>query len=55
LLKNHAHEVVGRSPYVLLTAAAASLLEVPVEQATCITESYEHLEPIESYVFKISR
>jgi hypothetical protein len=53
LLKNHAHEVVGRRPYVLLTAAAASLLEVPVERAQCITETYEYLEPIQSYVFTI--
>lgn len=53
LLKNHAAEVVGAGPYALFSAAAIEQLQVPVARGALVTETYEHLEPIDSYVFAI--
>lgn len=53
LLKNHASEAVGGGPYVLFSGAAAEFLEIPVGGATRQTESYEHIEPIETFVFSM--
>ncbi|MDA0352978.1 MAG: DUF2652 domain-containing protein [Chloroflexi bacterium] len=53
LLKNHAGDVVGSRAYVLFTAAAVAALEVPLERSSLITETYEHLAPIDSYVFPV--
>ena len=53
VLKNHAADVVGSGAYALFTAAAVTQLELPLGRATPITETYEHLEPIESYVLPL--
>jgi hypothetical protein len=53
LLKNHAAEAVGDGAYALLTSAAATQLEVPVERGVWLTEEYEHLAPIEAVVFTV--
>jgi hypothetical protein len=37
----------------LLTSAAATQLEVPVERGVWLTEEYEHLAPIEAVVFTV--
>jgi hypothetical protein len=50
LLKNHVRDVIGRSAYVLLTASAATHLEVPLDHAHVITEEYEHYPTIRGYV-----
>ena len=54
LLKNRAAEVVGGA-YLLLSAAAASSLEVPVADAIPMTETYEHYEPIDTFAIPLSQ
>ena len=54
LLKNHAANAVGSGAYALFTAAAVVQLKLPLGRATPVTETYEHLEPIESYVFPLT-
>lgn len=51
LLKNHGAEVVGHGSYALLSAAAVSQLDVPIDTAVPATETYEHYQPIEVYIF----
>ena len=51
LLKNNGAEAIGHGAYVLVTAAAASRLDVPVASAVPMTETYEHYEPIEVFLF----
>jgi hypothetical protein len=51
LLKNHGAEVVGHGSYALLSAAAVSQLDVPIYTAVPATETYEHYQPIEVYIF----
>lgn len=53
LLKNHAAEAVGSGAYALFTTAAVAQLGLPLGRATSVTDTYEHLEPIESYVFPL--
>lgn len=53
LLKNHVRDVIGRSAYVLLTASAATHLEVPLGHAYAITEQYEHYPAIHGYVLTL--
>ena len=55
LLKNGAADVMGHGAYLLLTAAAASWLEVPVTGATPMTESYEHYEPIDTFALALAK
>ena len=50
LLKNHVRDVIGRSAYALLTASAATHLEVPLDHAHVVTEEYEHYPTIRGYV-----
>lgn len=54
LLKNGAAEHVGEGRYLLLTAAAASWLEVPVTDAIPMTETYEHYPPIDTYALALT-
>ncbi len=54
LLKNGAAEVVGDGAYLLLSAAAATSLEVPVEGAIPMSEAYEHYPPIDTYALALS-
>ena len=53
LLKNHANDIVGDRAYALLTSAATSHLEVPVATASPLTETYDHVAPIETFVFPV--
>ncbi len=53
LLKNRAAEAVGDGAYLLLSAAAATSLEVPVEDATPMSETYEHYRPIETFAIPL--
>jgi len=53
LLKNHAVELVGNRAYALLTVDAAGHLEVPLGGALSITERYEHVTPVEAFVFPV--
>ena len=51
LLKNHGAEAVGHGSYALLSAAAVSQLDVPIDTAVPATETYEHYQPIDVFVF----
>lgn len=53
LLKNRAAEEVGDDAYLLLTAAAARALDVPVAGAIPMTESYEHYAPIDTFAIPL--
>jgi len=53
LLKNRAAELVGGTAYLLLSAAAASALEVPVTDAIPMSESYEHYSPIDTFAIPL--
>ena len=53
LLKNHVHELIGRSAYALVTETAAARLEVPLDGSTAITERYEHFPPVQASVFTL--
>jgi hypothetical protein len=53
LLKNKAAEAIGSGAYLLLTAAAANSLEVPVSGAISMTETYEHYQPIDTFAIAL--
>jgi Protein of unknown function (DUF2652) len=53
LLKNRAADLVGGGAYILVTAAAARSLDVPLTDALQMTETYEHYAPIETFAFRI--
>ncbi len=53
LLKNGAAAVMGHGAYVLMSAAAVSHLDVPVDGAARMTETYEHYPPIETYAIAV--
>jgi class 3 adenylate cyclase len=46
LLKNHAVELIGQGPYVLLSDAVVRALAVPEEGMVATTETYERVPPI---------
>jgi len=54
LLKNGAAQVVGDGAYVLLSAAAARWLEVPVADAIPMSETYEHYAPIDTFALALA-
>ena len=54
LLKNGAADVVGDGAYLLLTAAAATWLEVPVGDSSPMSETYEHYAPIDTYALPLA-
>jgi len=54
LLKNRAATVIGTGAYALLTDAAVSALDVPVESAVPMTEEVEHYAPIRTFVFALT-
>jgi hypothetical protein len=54
LLKNGAAGAVGDRPYLLLSAAAAISLDVPVTTAVAMTETYEHYAPIETFAIPLN-
>ena len=53
LLKNGASDVIGGGAYALLTDAATTHLDVPVEAASPLTERYERFPPIDAYAFTV--
>ena len=53
LLKNGAAALVGDGAYLLLSAAAARSLEVPVADAIPMTETYEHYAPIDTFAIPL--
>jgi Protein of unknown function (DUF2652) len=53
LLKNHVRDVVGHVAYVLLTASAATHLEVPLDHAHLVTEEYEHYPTVRGHVLTL--
>ncbi len=53
LMKNHAAALVGGSAYALVTEAAAGRFEAPLDGALPLIEEYEHVSPIQAYVFKL--
>ena len=54
LLKNGAADLLGHGAYLLLTATAATWLEVPVTGATPMTESYQHYAPIDTFALALT-
>jgi hypothetical protein len=54
LLKNRAAELMGHGAYLLVTAVAASRLDIPVAEAIPMTESYEHYSPIDTYALALT-
>jgi hypothetical protein len=54
LLKNRAASAVGDRPYLLLSAAAVSGLDVPLTGAVAMTETYEHYAPIETFAIPLN-
>lgn len=50
LLKTNASVLVESPAYALITRAAASRLEVPVDSAVPLTASFEHYPPVDAYV-----
>jgi len=55
LLKTGAAELVGHGAYALVTAAAATEFDIPIETSVPITETYEHYEPISAHVFSLRK
>ena len=53
LLKSSAAELVGATAYALVTNPAAEQLEIPLDDAAPIVESYEHYAPIDAHVFTL--
>jgi hypothetical protein len=53
LLKNRVSEVVGTGAYLLVSDAAARMLDIPIVAATPITESYEHYAPIDTFAIAL--
>jgi hypothetical protein len=53
LLKNGGAAAVGRPAYALITDGAVARLDIPVNGAVPITETYDHYAPIEVAVFPL--
>ena len=53
LLKTEASNHVDRPAYLLVTAAAASRLEIPIDHAVPLVASYEHYAPIDTFIFPL--
>jgi hypothetical protein len=54
LLKNHAHELVGRVPYALVTDAASEALEIPTGGMVAGEEAYADTPPIAVHVLSLA-
>jgi hypothetical protein len=54
LLKNHARELVGDVPYVLVSAAAAGALGISTAGMAASEETYEGMPPIPVHVLALS-
>jgi hypothetical protein len=55
LLKNHARELVGNLPYVLVTEAAAGALGISTTEMTAGEEAYDDMPPIRVHVLALGR
>jgi hypothetical protein len=55
LLKSNAAEVLGAGAYALLTDDAVARFAVPTETATPMAATYEHYEPIETFLYRLPR
>ena len=53
LLKTRAAELVGNGAYALITAAAATQLDVPTDAAMPLVETFDHYAPIQTHVFPL--
>jgi hypothetical protein len=53
LLKSGARALVGHGTYALITDAAARSLEVPIEGALPLVETYAHYAPVHAHVFPL--
>lgn len=53
LLKNHVADLIGTSPYALVTESAAAHLDIPLERALPLTEQYEHYPPVQARVLPL--
>ena len=54
LLKNHARDLVGDRPYVLLTDATVEALDVPTEGMLAGVETYDDLPPLGVHVLALA-
>ena len=55
LLKNDAAVILGTGAYALLTASAVARFEVPTSGATLMPATYEHYDPIDTFLFPLPR
>ena len=55
LLKNDAATVLGTGAYALLTASAIARFDVPTAGATPMPATYEHYDPIDTFLFTLPR
>jgi hypothetical protein len=55
LLKTNASQVVKSPAYALITQAAASRLDVPLDSAVPMTASFEHYAPVNAYVVPLAQ
>jgi hypothetical protein len=53
LLKSDAATVLGTPAYALLTASAAERFDVPTGDATPMPATYEHYDPIDTFLFPL--
>lgn len=54
LLKNHARDLVGSRPYVLLSHATLVALDIPAEGMLAGTETYDDLPPVGVHVLALA-
>lgn len=53
LLKSGAATVADGKAYVLMTTAATERYEVPTDHAVAMSETYDHYEPIDCWVYRL--
>ena len=53
LLKSRANEVAGQNAFMLVTDAAATMLEVPLDGALPLVETYDHYPPVDARVYPL--
>ena len=54
LLKNRVAEVVGTGAYLLVTDPAARALDIPIDRAIAMSESYDHYEPVDTFAISLA-
>ena len=54
LLKNHARELIGPRPYVLVTDAAAAALGIPTDGMSAGDETYDDTPPVPVHVLALA-